>query len=206
MYSEKEMRKIANHYAVGNRFDRPLPKMLLLSYLESSCSAFFKGLAAKYKDRGFEPVFSELVDYGYNLASLDNVERAKKQTLPDNIQDIQYPSLSRFTVLKNYSSDFFQALKSAGIKIYDPRPYGIAFFIHKTLGPTTLTLSKDLHKFLNLCDGTHTIEDIIHLMDPKSDLICHSKKYESAIQTISDIQSDLRSIGLLDKSLPASSI
>ena len=136
LYSEKEMRTIANHYAVGNRFDRPLPKTLFLDYLKTACSRFFSDIAGKYDDGRFKPVFAELVDYGHKLASLDNVERARKESKPANgLPDSRFPSLSRFSVLKKYSSDFFQTLKSAGIKISSSAPYGIAFFIHKRSGP-----------------------------------------------------------------------
>jgi radical SAM superfamily enzyme YgiQ (UPF0313 family) len=197
VYSEKEMRTIANHYAVGNRFDRPLPKMLALDYLESVSSGFFTSLAKKQNDVHFRSVFTELVDYGYNLASLDRVEKAGEGTLSDNVSDINYPALSRLSVLESYSSDFFQTLKSAGIKISESNPYGIAFFIHNRLGPTAMDLSKDLYSFLNLCDGKHNNEEIINIMASKSDIKWNTQKYESIIQTISDLQSDLQEIGLL---------
>lgn len=198
LYSEKEMRTIAKHYAVGNRFDRPLPKTLSLDYLKTACSRFFTDLSRKHGDVRSKLVFTELVDYGQTLASMDNVEREREQAEIEHTPDIVYPSLSRYSVLKKYSSDFFQTLKSVGIKISDPDPYGIAFFMHKKLGPMTLALSNDLYKFLKLCDDAHTLEDILHRMDFKSDLIRNLKKYKSSFQTISDIQSELRSIGLLN--------
>lgn len=198
LYSENKMRTIANYYAVGNRFDRPLPKTLSLDYLKAVCSSFFADLSRKHGDVRSKFVFTELVDYGQRLVSLDNVEREREQAEIEHAPDIDYPSLSRYSVLKKYSSDFFQALKSIGIKISDSDPYGVAFFIAKRLGPTTLSLSKDLYKFLKLCDGVHSTEDILHRMDSRSDLIRNPEKNDLAIQTISDIQSELRTIGLLN--------
>ncbi len=197
MYSEKEARKIANHYAVGNRFDRPLPKILSLDYLKSVCSKFFSSLATEYDDKDFNPVFTELVDYGYNLASLDNIEKLRTQDMPEINLKTDNPQLSRFSSLKIYSPNFFQTLKSIGIKLSEHNPYGVVFFIHNTLGPTTLAVNKDLYEFLSLCDGKHTLEKIINEMSLKSDLIRDHKKYESIIQTISALQSALRAIGLI---------
>lgn len=197
LYSEKEMRKIANHYAVGNRFDRPLPKTLSLGYLKSACSSFFTSLVTKYNDKDAKSIFTQLIDYGYNLASLDNIEKAQIQAVPEINLKSDMPRLSRFSFLKTYSPDFYQTLKSTGIRISEYHPYGIAFFIHKTLGPTALALSKDLYRFLNLCNGKHNVEEIIDSMDSKSDLKHAPKKYESIIQKISALQSDLGSIGLI---------
>jgi len=197
LYSEEEIRRIANHYAVGNRFDRPLPKILSLDYLKDACCRFFFALSKQYDDIHFRPIFDELVDYGYNMASLDNIEREMRQYLPERISDINKPSLSRFSFLKTYSPDFFQTLRIIGFKLSKSKPFGIAFFIHKTFGPIALALSKDLFKFLSLCNGKHDIEEIVDIMGAKSDLQDNSKRYESAIRTLSILHSDFQSIGLL---------
>lgn len=197
LYSEKEMRMIANHYAVGNRFDRPLPRILSLDYLKSTCLGFFSSLAREYDNIPFRSIFDELVDYGYNLASLDKIEKEKKKNLQERLSDVKSPFLSRFSVLKTYSPDFFQTLQSYGIKMSETTPFGIVFFMHRKLGPTALALSEDLYQFLSLFDGKRSVEIIIDKMIRKSGLSPTLRENISIIQTIASLQSDFSSIGLL---------
>jgi radical SAM superfamily enzyme YgiQ (UPF0313 family) len=195
-YSTQEMRVISTHYAVGNRFDRSLPENLSLDYLKSVCTDFFSRIAQEQEDCSFKSVYEELVDYGYNLASLDRIEKEREL---DFIVEKTIPKalcLSEFSLIKSYSKKFFQTLELCGVKVGDSQSFGIAFFVHKQFGATSLAINGPLYQLLSLCDGNHNkeyiISDLISIFEAEK----HSPK-ESIKTAILGTISKLKSIGLL---------
>lgn len=163
LYSEGEIRDLAQWYAVGNRFDYPRPENFSLECVQRVSLAFFQWLARCKGDEDFKRTYNELIDYGYQLARLDFHEHKAKINTGVSTNILSCPKIADHGTVKEYSPSFFDVISSLGNSFGDIAPeeaVGIAFFYRPNYGPTTLVLNCDLYHVLQMCDGRHDVKGL----------------------------------------------
>lgn len=163
LFSKSQMIEAIKWYSVGNRFDRTFPKAFDIDIMKSLCEDFFTFLALN-KGGIAAGTFSEMIDYGYRLAKLDQVEANPRFQHTDNSIG---PLLNPACLLREYSKEFFRAVnfsRGSAPATSSTDLEAVAFFLHPTFGPTTLGLSDATHQLLKMCNGKNSLEDIIDLI------------------------------------------
>lgn len=154
IYDEQFMRWVSAWYAVGNRFDRPLPESLKIDYLRRICEDFFRSVALEAGTDEWGDVISELIEYGVHLARLDLIHdypdhgRATLLSLADEV------ALAPSVLMKEFSQACFRELKNLGalpVEIPVDAAYAICFFRHAQLGPCSLVVGREVFNFLRAC-------------------------------------------------------
>lgn len=159
-FSKAQMIEAFKWYSVGNRFDRTFPKEFDIDVMKSLCEDFFLSLALS-KGVITARTVSEILDYGYQMAKLDQVP-------PESAFNCAVDStgllLNPACLLREYSKGFFEAI---GTDLAPDALLGdlkaVAFFIHPRFGPTSLALSETTNQVLKLCDGQNSFVDILDL-------------------------------------------
>ena len=105
---------------------------------------------------GAGPLVVELIDYGYQLALLDEAE--KRGRAMNNASDVEELQIAPWCRRAYYSSALFRELVRQGHSLGEMQPEDVAcvvFFIHPELGQASLALDKDTTEVLGLFSGYH---------------------------------------------------
>ncbi len=158
--SKEQMVESIKWYGLGNRFDRIFPKEFDIEVMKSVCNKFFTFFSSQKNDFEGE-ILLELIDYGFELAKLDQVEVGLESIPKNSIHGT--PQLNDFCILKEYSEGFFNAINSKVDSLNNNSSNdlkAVAFFLHPKYRATAMALSNSTYLLLKMCDGSTAKEEI----------------------------------------------